>query len=138
LIQMVFATPEQRAQGDKLVHTEEVPTEMRNRYSLTDDEVQQLAAYAMVIEAHYGRAMDIEWGKDGVDGQLYILQARPETVKSQQKDQVEHRFKLKATGTVLAQGRAIGQKKLVRVRCAWSTTSTKWTWCKRGMCWSPI
>jgi pyruvate,water dikinase len=110
LIQMVFATPEQRAQGDKLVHTEDVPTEMRNRYSLTDDEVQQLAAYAVVIEAHYGRAMDIEWGKDGVDGQLYILQARPETVKSQQKDQVEHRFKLKATGTVLAQGRAIGQK----------------------------
>jgi pyruvate,water dikinase len=110
LIQMVFATPEQRAQGDKLVHTEDVPTEMRNRYSLTDDEVQQLAAYALVIEAHYGRAMDIEWGKDGVDGQIYILQARPETVKSQQKDQVEHRFKLKATGTVLAQGRAIGQK----------------------------
>ena len=110
LIQMVFATPEQRAQGDKLVHTEDVPTEMRNRYSLTDDEVQQLAAYALVIESHYGRAMDIEWGKDGVDGQLYILQARPETVKSQQKDQVEHRFKLKATGTVLAQGRAIGQK----------------------------
>ena len=110
LIQMVFATPEQRAQGGKLVHTEDVPTEMRNRYSLTDDEVQQLAAYALVIEAHYGRAMDIEWGKDGVDGQLYILQARPETVKSQQKDQVEHRFKLKATGTVLAQGRAIGQK----------------------------
>ena len=110
LIQMVFATPEQRAQGGKLVHTEDVPTEMRNRYSLTDDEVQQLAAYALVIEAHYGRAMDIEWGKDGVDGQLYILQARPETVKSQQKDQVEHRFKLKAQGTVLAQGRAIGQK----------------------------
>ena len=110
LIQMVFASPEQRAQGGKLVHTEDVPTEMRNRYSLTDDEVQQLAAYALVIESHYGRAMDIEWGKDGVDGQLYILQARPETVKSQQKDQVEHRFKLKATGTVLAQGRAIGQK----------------------------
>jgi len=110
LIQMVFATPEQRAQGGKLVHTEDVPTELRNRYSLTDDEVQQLAAYALVIESHYGRPMDIEWGKDGVDGQLYILQARPETVKSQQKDQVEHRFKLKATGTVLAQGRAIGQK----------------------------
>ena len=110
LIQMVFASPEQRAQGGKLVHTEDVPTEMRNRYSLTDDDVQQLAAYALVIEAHYGRAMDIEWGKDGVDGQLYILQARPETVKSQQKDQVEHRFKLKAQGTVLAQGRAIGQK----------------------------
>ena len=110
LIQMVFATPQQRAQGGKLVHTEDVPAEMRNRYSLTDEEVAQLASYALVIEAHYGRPMDIEWGKDGVDGLLYILQARPETVKSQQKDQVEHRFKLKATGTVLAQGRAIGQK----------------------------
>lgn len=110
LIQMVFATPDQRAQAGKLVHTEEVPTELRNRYSLSDEEVVQLASYAMVIETHYGRPMDIEWGKDGVDGQLYILQARPETVKSQQKGQVEHRFQLKASGTVLAQGRAIGQK----------------------------
>jgi pyruvate,water dikinase len=83
---------------------------LRNRYSLTDTEVEQLAQYALVIEQHYGRPMDIEWGKDGNDGLLYILQARPETVKSQQKGQSELRYKLKGHGTVLAHGRAIGQK----------------------------
>ncbi|MGS0757851.1 PEP-utilizing enzyme, partial [Roseateles sp. GG27B] len=66
------------------------------------------------IEQHYGRPMDIEWGRDGLDGKIYILQARPETVKSQAAGQVEHRYKLKGdptkTGTVLAEGRAIGQK----------------------------
>lgn len=110
LIQMVFSTPEEKAASGKLVKTIDVPTEQRNRYSLTDAEVQQLAQYALVIEQHYGRPMDIEWGKDGTDGQLYILQARPETVKSQAKGQAEQRFKLKGTGTVLAEGRAIGQK----------------------------
>ena len=110
LIQMVFATPEEKAASGKLVRTEDVPAELRNRYSLTDAEVEQLARYAMVIEQHYGRPMDIEWGKDGTDGQLYILQARPETVKSQSEGQVEHRYKLKGKGTVLAEGRAIGQK----------------------------
>ncbi|MFM2112889.1 MAG: hypothetical protein RLZZ271_1549, partial [Pseudomonadota bacterium] len=84
--------------------------EQRNRYSLTDAEVAQLAQYALVIEQHYGRPMDIEWGRDGTDGQLYILQARPETVKSQAAGQVEHRYKLKGEGAVLAEGRAIGQK----------------------------
>ncbi len=110
LIQMVFATPEEKAASGKLVKTTDVPTEQRNRYSLTDADVQQLAQYALVIEQHYGRPMDIEWGKDGTDGLLYILQARPETVKSQSKGQAEQRFKLKGTGTVLAEGRAIGQK----------------------------
>ena len=110
LIQMVFATPEEKAASGKLVRTEDVPAELRNRYSLTDAEVEQLARYAMVIEQHYGRPMDIEWGKDGTDGQLYILQARPETVKSQSEGQVEYRYKLKGKGTVLAEGRAIGQK----------------------------
>ena len=93
-----------------MVKTTDVPTELRNRYSLTDAEVEQLAQYALVIEQHYGRPMDIEWGKDGDDGLLYILQARPETVKSQQKGQSELRYKLKGHGTVLAHGRAIGQK----------------------------
>ncbi|MEG0201434.1 MAG: phosphoenolpyruvate synthase, partial [Comamonas sp.] len=79
-------------------------------YSLTDADVEQLARYALVIEEHYGRPMDIEWGKDGTDGHLYILQARPETVKSQSKGQAELRYKLKGTGNVLAEGRAIGQK----------------------------
>jgi pyruvate,water dikinase len=110
LIEMVFSSPEEKAQTGKLVKTVDVPTELRNRYSLTDADVQQLAHYALVIEQHYGRPMDIEWGKDGEDGLLYILQARPETVKSQVQGQAELRYKLKGTGTVLAEGRAIGQK----------------------------
>ena len=110
LIQMNFASEAQRQSSGKLVHTTDVPAEMRNRYSLTDDEVSELAQYALIIEAHYGRPMDIEWGKDGMDGKLYILQARPETVKSQLKGQAELRYKLKGMGTVLAEGRAIGQK----------------------------
>ncbi len=110
LIQMTFSTPEEKAASGKLVKTVDVEVEQRNRYSLTDEDVVQLARYAVIIEQHYGRPMDIEWGKDGNDGQLYILQARPETVKSQAEGQVEQRFKLKGTGTVLAEGRAIGQK----------------------------
>ncbi len=110
LIRMEFSSPEERAATGKLVRTVETPTELRNRYSLTDAEVTELAGYALTIEKHYGRPMDIEWGKDGADGKLYILQARPETVKSQKNGQVEHRYKLKGTGTVLAEGRAIGQK----------------------------
>ena len=110
LIEMVFATPEEKAASGKLVKTTDVPTELRNRFSLTDDEVEQLARYAVVIEQHYGRPMDIEWGKDGTDGLLYILQARPETVKSQAKGTPELRYKLKGKSTILAEGRAIGQK----------------------------
>jgi pyruvate,water dikinase len=110
LIEMVFSTPEEKAATGKLVKTVDVPVEQRNRYSLTDADVLELARYAVVIEQHYGRPMDIEWGKDGNDGQLYILQARPETVKSQAAGQVEMRYKLVGQGTVLASGRAIGQK----------------------------
>src|SRR5687767_3455564 len=110
LIQMVFTSDAEKAQGGKLVKTVDVPLEQRNRYSLTDADVEQLARYALVIEKHYGRPMDIEWGKDGTDGQLYILQARPETVKSQQQGKAEQRYKLLAKGAVLAEGRAIGQK----------------------------
>lgn len=110
LIQMVFSTPEEKAATGLLVQTTDVAPELRNRYSLTDADVQELAKYALVIEEHYGRPMDIEWGKDGTDGHLYILQARPETVKSQSKGQAELRYKLKGTGNVLAEGRAIGQK----------------------------
>ena len=110
LVQMVFATPEEKAASGQLVKTIDVPAEQRNRYSLTDAEVEQLARYALVIEQHYGRPMDIEWGKDGGDGQLYILQARPETVKSQAAGKTEQRYKLKGSSTVLVEGRAIGQK----------------------------
>ena len=110
LLQMEFSTAEEKKATGKLVKTTDVPTELRNRYSLTDADVEQLAHYAMVIEAHYQRPKDIEWGKDGTDGLLYILQARPETVKSQAKGQSEFRYKLKGHSTVLAEGRAIGQK----------------------------
>ena len=110
LIQMTFSTPEEKAATGKLVKTIDVPVEQRNRYSLTEADVEQLAKYALVIEQHYGRPMDIEWGKDGTDGQLYILQARPETVKSQSAGKTEVRYKLKGKGAVLASGRAIGQK----------------------------
>ncbi|OEZ65938.1 phosphoenolpyruvate synthase [Janthinobacterium sp. HH103] len=108
LLKMEFTN---EAKAGRSVKTVDVPVEMRNRYSLNDSEVVELAKYAVIIENHYGRPMDIEWGKDGRDGKLYILQARPETVKSQQKaTDVQERFKLKSTGTVLTSGRAIGQK----------------------------
>ena len=110
LLQMIFSTPEEKAGSGKLVKTVDVAMELRNRYSLSDADIAQLAQYAMVIEKHYGRPMDIEWGKDGTDGLIYILQARPETVKSQSKGTAELRYKLKGTSTVLAEGRAIGQK----------------------------
>ena len=110
LIKMEFATPEEKAASGKLVKTVDTPPEQRNRYSLTDSDVIELAKYALIIEQHYGRPMDIEWGKDGVDGQLYILQARPETVKSQGEGKAEQRYKLKGHSTVLCEGRAIGQK----------------------------
>ncbi|MFL6659584.1 MAG: phosphoenolpyruvate synthase [Massilia sp.] len=108
LLKMEFTN---EAKAGRSVKTVDVPIELRNRYSLTDAEVVELAKYAVIIENHYGRPMDIEWGKDGRDGKLYILQARPETVKSQQRaTDAQQRFKLKGSGTVLAQGRAIGQK----------------------------
>ena len=94
----------------RTVRTVDVPIEARNRYSLTDADVIELARYAVIIEQHYGRPMDIEWGKDGGDGKLYILQARPETVKSQQGGTRQQRWKLKSRAEVLASGRAIGQK----------------------------
>ncbi len=110
LIQMQFTTAEEKAVSGKLVKTTDVPTELRNRYTLTDADVEKLAAYALVIEQHYGRPIDIEWGKDGADGEIYILQARPETVKSQAGSAVQYRYTLKGKGAVIVEGRAIGQK----------------------------
>jgi len=106
LIQMRFT--EQGEEGR--VKTVEVPLEARNRYSLNDDDVIELAQYALIIEEHYQRPMDIEWGKDGVDEKIYILQARPETVRSQAGNQAELKYQLKGNSTVLTHGRAIGQK----------------------------
>jgi pyruvate, water dikinase len=88
----------------------DVPPEDRRKLSLTDAEVEELTRHALTIEEHYGRPMDIEWGKDGIDGQLYILQARPETVKSRQAAGSQQRFRLTRRGDVLAEGRAIGQR----------------------------
>ena len=82
----------------------------QRRFSLNDEEVIELARYAVAIERHYGRAMDIEWARDGVDGHIYILQARPETVQSRLSGQTVERFELKQRGEVLAEGRSIGQR----------------------------
>jgi len=106
LIQMEFAP----AGFAERVVTTDVAPEKRNRFSLADNDITELAKFAVIIEKHYGRPMDIEWGKDGKDGLLYILQARPETVKSQAVGQLELRYKLKGSSKVLAKGRAIGQK----------------------------
>jgi pyruvate,water dikinase len=106
-IRMQFADAQQ---AGKSTVTVDVPEEERQRFSISDSEVEDLARCAVTIEAHYGRPMDIEWGRDGADGKLYILQARPETVKSREGGEVLRRFRLKAKSDVLASGRAIGQK----------------------------
>ncbi|MDE2663656.1 MAG: phosphoenolpyruvate synthase, partial [Gemmatimonadota bacterium] len=93
--------------GDAPVETVEVPEADRLRFSLTDDEVHELARQALLIEDHYGRPMDIEWARDGIDGALRILQARPETVQSRAGGVIS-RFTLKERGPVLAEGRSIG------------------------------
>ena len=108
LIKMEF---EPDSSTGRTVRTLEVADEDRRRFAITDDDVIELAKFARIIEKHYGRPMDIEWGKDGIDGKIYILQARPETVKSQQKSvDVQLRYSLKSKGNILCQGRAIGQK----------------------------
>ncbi len=106
LIKMEFTKPGEPGR----VKAVDVPHEQRNRFSITYEDVIQLAKYAIVIEKHYERPMDIEWGKDGCDGKIFILQARPEKVKSQVSGKAEMRFKLKGQSNVLATGRAIGQK----------------------------
>jgi len=106
LIKMEFTA----AGEEGRVKTVDVSPEQRNRYSISDADVIELAQYAVIIENHYQRPMDIEWGRDGQDGKIYILQARPETVKSQEGGKAEQRFKLKGSSAVLATGRAIGQK----------------------------
>ncbi|KRA74433.1 phosphoenolpyruvate synthase [Lysobacter sp. Root667] len=97
-------------QPGERVRTEDTPAELRNRFSIDDADVHELAKQALVIEQHYGRPMDIEWAKDGVSGKLFIVQARPETVKSRAKATQIERYQLGARGPVVAEGRAIGQK----------------------------
>jgi len=106
-VKMVYADA---LQAGRSVSTVEVPEPERRRFSINDAEVEELARYALIIEDHYRRPMDIEWGKDGIDGRLYILQARPETVKATEKLDTLRRYRLKQRSEVLATGRAIGQK----------------------------
>jgi pyruvate,water dikinase len=107
LQKMLFGDAERAGRS---VRTVEVPAAERDRFSINDADVLELARAALAIEKHYGRPMDIEWAKDGADGRVYILQARPETVKSRAGGEVEETFRLKAKGRVLASGRAIGHK----------------------------
>lgn len=108
LIKMVFSNTNE---AGKSTNTIDNPAEDRARYSLNDAEILELARFAMIIEQHYGCPMDVEWGKDGVDGKLYILQARPETVKSQEKTgSVVEKFKLMGSGHAVVTGRAVTQK----------------------------
>lgn len=104
-IRMVYAASKEHG---KQVQIEDVSAELSQRFSLTDAEVEQLARQALLIEQHYGRPMDIEWAKDGHTGKLYIVQARPETVRS--NEQVMERYHLASRGKVLIEGRAIGQR----------------------------
>jgi pyruvate, water dikinase len=106
-IKMVYTAD---ARVGKTTEFVEVPVADRGRLSLSDAEVEELARYGLAIEDHYGRPMDIEWGRDGVDGRLYILQARPETVKSRQSAGSVQRFRISERGPLLVEGRAIGQK----------------------------
>jgi pyruvate,water dikinase len=97
-------------QPGERVRTEETPAALRNTFSISDADVHELAKQALVIEQHYGRPMDIEWAKDGVSGKLFIVQARPETVKSRGHATQIERYALSRRGEVIAEGRAIGQK----------------------------
>ena len=105
-IKMVYSQDE----SDTLVETVKVEKSQRSKFSLTDDELNELTRQALIIEKHYKRPMDIEWAKDGDDGLLYIVQARPETVKSRSNATILERYLMKETGTVLVEGRSIGQK----------------------------
>ncbi len=105
-IKMVFSDA---TQAGKSTHTIDVDSKESDTFSLNDEDILELAQYAVIIESHYGCPMDIEWGKNGLDGKIYILQARPETVKSQSKNAVEV-FKLKGSGKAIVAGRAVTQK----------------------------
>lgn len=105
-VQMIYA--EDSSAGP--VETVQVPVEKRQQFSISDEEIQELARIALEIEAHYGRPMDIEWAKDGDNGELYVVQARPETVKSRSNQAVIERYLLKETSQVLVEGRSIGHR----------------------------
>ena len=107
LVQMVYSS--EQGHG-KQVRIEDIPQAKSRQFSLTDAEVEELARQAITIEKHYGRAMDIEWAKDGIDGKLYIVQARPETVRSREDSNSMERYQLEGTAPIVVEGRAIGHK----------------------------
>ncbi|GAM74380.1 phosphoenolpyruvate synthase [Vibrio ishigakensis] len=107
LTKMIYANSSEMGKQVEIIDT---TNEEQNQFSLTNDEITELAKQAVIIEKHYGRPMDIEWAKDGLDGKLYIVQARPETVCSQAESNVIERFQLRDKANVLIEGRAIGQK----------------------------
>src|SRR6185312_5728354 len=106
-VKMIYG---EATQAGRSVRNVEVPESERRRFSIDDADVEDLARTAVIIERHYGRPMDIEWGKDGTDGKLYILQARPETVKAGERLDTLRRYHLKERSEVLATGRSIGQR----------------------------
>lgn len=106
-VQMVYSDAVDHGKQTSII---DIPADMSSRFSITDDEVEALARQAVIIEQHYGRPMDIEWAKDGIDGKLYIVQARPETVQSNKIGQALERYTLQSKSQVVAEGRAIGQK----------------------------
>lgn len=106
-IQMVYSDSAEHGKQTSIV---DIPAAHSATFSITDAEVEALARQAVIIEQHYGRPMDIEWAKDGIDGKLYIVQARPETVQSNKNSQSVERFSLAQKSEVIASGRAIGQR----------------------------
>ncbi len=106
-IKMVYTQAQEHGKQVEVVDVDEAQS---NQFSLTDAEVQELAKQAVIIEQHYQRPMDIEWAKDGLDGKLYIVQARPETVRSRESGNVMEQFQLQETAKVICTGRSIGQK----------------------------
>ena len=107
LVQMVYSSEQSHG---KQVCIEDVAVDKRRQFSLTDAEVEELARQAVTIEQHYGRPMDIEWAKDGIDGKLYIVQARPETVRSREDSNSMERYQLQGSAAIVTEGRAIGHK----------------------------
>ncbi|MDZ7870996.1 MAG: phosphoenolpyruvate synthase [Rheinheimera sp.] len=107
LVQMVYSSEQSHG---KQVRIEDVAADKRRQFSLTDAEVEELARQAVTIEQHYGRPMDIEWAKDGIDGKLYIVQARPETVRSREDSNSMERYQLQGSAAIVTEGRAIGHK----------------------------
>jgi len=106
-IKMVYTATQEHGKQVEVIDVEE---NLSNQFSLTDDEIQQLAKQAVIIEQHYQRPMDIEWAKDGLDGKLYIVQARPETVRSRESANVMEQFQLQTTANIVCEGRSIGHK----------------------------